>query len=61
MKGLKAVARASKGCRWLPLYYSITQQKAFTEDGEGRSLVTYLIRENTEKEIENAVVRWLNM
>lgn len=64
MKGLKTVAKATKGIDWdsrIPLYYSIEKQTAYTKEGEGRDFVTWLINENTEKDIEKAVNRWLSM
>lgn len=64
MKGLKAVSKATKGISWddrIPLYYSIEKQTAYTKEGEGRYLVTWLINECTEKDIEKAVNRWLSM
>ena len=63
MKGLKAIAKKSQNITsrqtWMPLYYSISEQKAYTTDGNGRQFVTYLINPNTEKDIENAITRWL--
>lgn len=67
MKGLKAVAKKSKDffsngrVDRLPLYYSIKEDKVFTESGKDRECVTFLIRENTAEEIEKAVKRWLSI
>lgn len=64
MKGLKAVAMATKGINWdnrIPLYYSIEKQTVYTKDRKDRYFVTWLINECTEKDIEKAVNRWLNM
>ena len=64
MKGLKAVAMATKGINWdnrIPLYYSIEKQTVYTKDRKDRCFVTWLINECTEKDIEKAVNRWLNM
>ena len=61
MKGLKAVADKTKGIDYfsrIPLYYSIQKDTVYAKDGDGRYLVTYLIRENTTKEIVSAVNRW---
>lgn len=57
MKGLKAVARDSKA--GLNLYYDI-ETKTVNLKGKGY-FVTVLLRKNTEKEIEQAVNRWLTM
>lgn len=64
MKGLKAAAMATKGINWdnrIPLYYSIEKQTVYTKDRKDRYFVTWLINECTEKDIEKAVNRWLNM
>lgn len=57
MKGLKAVARDSKA--GLKLYYDI-ETKTVNLKGKGY-FVTVLLRKNNEKEIEQAVNRWLTM
>lgn len=55
MKGLRKVsAHTSDGMR-TPLYYSPSEDAVYTTDGDGRYLVTYLIRHNTPKEIEDTV------
>ena len=64
MKGLKATAKATKGITWdsrIQLYYSIDKKTVYTKEGEGRYLVTWLINESTEEDIEKAVRRWLMM
>lgn len=67
MKGLKAIATQTKNIKqddtstWIDLYYSIDKQTAYTRPGEGRTLVTRLIRPNTEKEIRDAINRWLSL
>lgn len=58
MKNLDIVAAESRN-GWAPLYYSIREQAVYTEPGEGRYYVTDLIRENTEQEIKQAVMRYL--
>ena len=66
MKGLKAAARETLwennllGLR-IPLYYNIMKDTVATEEKSGFHFVTFLIGENTEKDIEKAVNRWLNM
>ena len=80
MKGLKKVAEASQsivpGRDFMPLYYSIKEDKVMTlifrpnhekqieeleDDISDAYHVTDMIRPNTEKEIEEAVKRWLSM
>ncbi len=67
MKGLKALARATQNinCKdkstWIPLYYSVVENKVYPFDGEGRYFLTNLINPQTEKDIENAVNYFMNM
>ncbi len=64
MKGLTALANATQkiDCKdkstWIPLYYSIKEDKVYPFDGEGRWFVTNLINPQTEKDIENTVKWW---
>lgn len=55
MKGLKALAKATASGRTVPLYYSIKEDKVYTEEGNGRFFLTNLINKNTEKDIEKTV------
>lgn len=73
MTGLEKVAKESaeamrkstlagkKNC-YLPIYYSISEDKvSISKENDTFGLVTVLIRENTPKEIEQAVNRYLWM
>ena len=67
MEGLKAIARKTQNINfkdkstWIPLYYSITEKKAYTTEGQGRYFMTNLINPQTEKDIEETIVYCLNM
>lgn len=64
MNGLEEAAKKSKKIRqtntnsWLPIYFSFKTNTVYTEEGQDRFFVTKLIRENTPKEIEEAVENW---
>ena len=61
MKGLKALAQATQNIlwndksTWIPLYYSIREDKVYTKEGENRFFITNLINPQTEKDIEKTV------
>jgi hypothetical protein len=66
IKNISAIVRKTKSIDGnlvtrIPLYYSIRESKAFTESGEDRCFVTYLIRPQSGDEIKAAINRWLNM
>lgn len=64
MNNLRSVSKATKGISYssrVPLYYSISDDAAYTTPGPGRIYVTDLIRENTELEIKATINRWLDM
>lgn len=67
MKGLKTVARQSKNIQqgnlssWLPLYYSIKENKVSTTGEPGYYFITQLVRKCTEEEIKKAVENNLAM
>lgn len=61
MKGLKAVSNKTKRINYssrVALYYSPSKDTVSTTAGEGKILLTYLIRENTPQEIEETVNRF---
>lgn len=60
MKNVKDVARRSKS-GITPLYYSVREDAVYTTAGDGRYHLTDLIRENTEKEIVEAVRKYMSM
>ena len=60
MKNLKQMAeRSKKGIT--PLYYSPKMDAVYSTPGDGRFLLTKLIRENTPKEIERTVYKFMAM
>ena len=67
MKGLKAIAKATQKINfkdrstWIPLYYSIREDKAYTTDGDGRYFMTNLINPQTEEDIREAIEYGLNV
>ena len=67
MKGLKTVSNATQKTNskdkstWIPLYYNIKEQKVYSQEGDGRGFLTYLINPVTPKEIEDTVVYMMNM
>lgn len=61
MKGLKKVADATKNCCRVSLYYDLDKKTVYTQSGEGRYFVTWLINENTPADIQKVVERWLAM
>ena len=64
MKGLTTLANKSNKINqkdrttWVYVYYSLTEDKVYDKDGEGRYLVCYLINPNTPAEIQEAVEDW---
>lgn len=64
MKGLKKVSNATKRtastnrASWVSLYYSISKDTVYTEAGNGRYFVTYIINPNTANEIQEVVESW---
>ena len=59
IKNLQAVAEQSA---WgVKLYYSLSENAVYTQNGTGRWYVTEFLRKNTEEEIVNAVNRMLSM
>lgn len=64
MKGTKAVSKASQDIdfkdrtTWIKLYYSITKDTVYRQEGEGRYFVCNLINPNTETDIVEAVEMW---
>ena len=66
-KNLDTIAKKTKRIKstdrstWISLYYSISDKAAYTEDGVGRYFVTNLINENSPKDIQDAISRWLSM
>lgn len=60
MKGLKAVANKTKSGR-TELYYSIKENKAYTESGDGRHFLTILLTPHTPKMIEDTVHQFMNL
>lgn len=59
IKNIERVADASRA--GTEIYYSIKEQAVYTEAGNGREKVTYLLRKNSVQEIEEAIKRWLWM
>ena len=61
MKGLKALAKATQNIlwndksTWIPLYYSIEEDKVYTKEREDRIFITNLINPQTERDIEETV------
>ena len=61
MKGLKALAKATQSVlwndksTWIPLYYSIEEDKVYIKEREDRIFITNLINPQTEKDIEETV------
>lgn len=60
MKNLEKLSKQSEN-GWTPLYYSPKEDAVYNTDGEGRFLLTYLIRKNTPKEIEQTVIKYMAM
>ena len=60
MKNLKSVSKKSQ-VQKVQLFYSFETDAVYTAPGNRRFYVTDLIRANTEKEIEDAVIRWKMM
>ena len=58
MRNLTSVAKKSETNRRLPLYYSFKTDSVYTEGGEDRFFVTYLINPNTTEDIRKTVLRW---
>ena len=64
MKGLKTISKLTESRGYgqrTPLYYNIEEHKAFTEPGDGRFFITYLINYNTPKQIEETINYILRM
>ena len=64
MKGLKAISKLTepRGCgQRTPLYFSIKEDKVYTEPGDDRFFITYLINPNTPKDIEETVKHILSL
>lgn len=65
MKNAKRVAKQSQKIRGysdrMPLYYSPSEKAVYTSDGSDRFLLTYFIRPVTEKEVEDAVNRFMSL
>ena len=61
MQGLDELAIATQNIEvnnkatWIPLYYSIREDKVYSEEGSGRFFITYLITPQTESDIAEAV------
>lgn len=63
MKNLKKVAEETKKITgWsnrIPLFYDIEKDAVYTKSGTNRYHITDLIRENTPKDIKDAVNRYM--
>ena len=46
---------------WVKLYYSVREDRVFSEEGECRYFMTNLINPQSEKDIEEAVHVFMNM
>ena len=67
MQGLSVVANATQKIKeddvstWLDLYYSIAEDKVYTEPGERRYKLTELRTKHTEKQIEHTVNYFMSL